>query len=400
MQSEKNGHTPSVLIIGGGFAGIAAARKLAASRTKLNVTLISNKTYFEYYPGLYRIVTGSAPIEVCVPLRDMLPTSVDILAETIVRVDVAQKTVYTESSAEYSADYLILALGSQTNYFGLPGIPDLSFGFKSVGEALRLKNHIHGLFAEHLHPSVSELVSHFHIVIVGAGPTGVEVAGDLSRYLEKLSIKHKVDPSFMTIDIIDRNSRVLSNIHPKASERALARLRKLGINIFLNRTLMSEEIEQVYLKDMSLKSKTVIWTAGVQINQLYTSNSDIKLTDRKRVVVTEHLELVGNDGVYVVGDAADTKYSGLAQTAIRDGKFVGTDILRRIIGAKRLPYVPASVGYVIPIGKHWAVMSLGPFRLYGLFAYLSRHAIDFFYFAGILPPRKLFSLFFQGFKYR
>ncbi len=390
----------SIIIVGGGFASIDAARKLALSDAKINITLISDKSYFEYFPAIYRVVTGAAPIEACVPLEDMLPKNVDIVVDKIVKVDPKTKTIVGESGYDYQSDFLILALGSETSYFNLPGLSDLSFGFKSIGEALKLKKHIEMLFEEHEHPSNAELISHFHIVIVGGGPSGVETAGDLIRYLEKLSARYKVDPSFMTIDIIERNNRVLPTIDPKASAHALARLRKLGINVYLNRTLMSEEVEQVYMKDMSLKSKTVIWTAGTQINRLYNSIPGIQLTERKRVAVNEYMEMKDFGGVYVLGDAADTKYTGLAQTAINDGKFAAGDVLKIVYGAKRVPYVPKTIGYVIPIGHNWALMSLGPIRLYGILAYWARHFIDFSYFARILSPKKLISLFLEGWKYR
>jgi NADH dehydrogenase len=305
MEKYVDHQTPDVIIVGGGFAGIATARKIALANKKINISLISDKSYFEYYPALYRVVTGAAPIEVCVPLADMVPKNVDIVVDRIARVNPNEKMLYGESGTTYSADFIVLGLGSQTTYFNLPGLPDLSFGFKSIGEAVRLKNHIEGLFVEHQHPSVSELISHFHIVIVGGGPSGVEVAGDLTAHLRKLAQKYKVDPSFITIDIIERNPRVLPSVEPKVSARALARLRKLGINVFLNRTLLSEEVESVYLKDMSLKSKTVIWTAGTQVSNVYTAIPGIKMTERKRVQVNEYLEMDGFENVYVVGDGAN-----------------------------------------------------------------------------------------------
>lgn len=400
MIKGKSIHTPSVIIVGGGFAGIAAARSLARSGVHLNITLISNKSYFEYFPAIYRVVTGAAPIEVCVPLGEMLRGNIDIVIDPIVKIDAEKKVVTGKSGIEYEADFIVLALGSETAYFDIPGFAELSYGFKSVGEALKLKEHIESLFTQKINSPVTEVTSRFQIIIVGAGPSGVEAAGDLIRRLEKLAIKNKIDPSFITIDVIERASHVLPSIHPHASERAHLRLRSLGVNVFLNRTLLAEEIEQVYLKDMTIKSKTVIWTAGTRINHLYNSIPKIQLSEKKRVLVNEYLEMVGFDGVYVVGDGAGTQYSGLAQTAITDGKFVAGDIERRIRNLKRKHYESGKVGYVIPIGHNWALMSFGGIRLYGIFAYWVRHMIDFFYFARILSPHKLFSLFFEGWKYR
>jgi NADH dehydrogenase len=176
-----------IIIVGGGFAGIETARKLAKQNLKnTHITLLSNKSYFEYYPALYRVVTGASPIEVCVPLSDMVPKSVEIVLDGAQAIDLKAKTVTGVSGTVRPFDYIVLALGSETTYFNLPGLSDLALGFKSVKEAVNLKKHLHLLFEEHSHPDNSELVSHFHIVIVGGGPSGVEVAGDLTAYMHTL----------------------------------------------------------------------------------------------------------------------------------------------------------------------------------------------------------------------
>lgn len=394
-------NTKRVLIVGGGFAGIETARRLAqAKNPNLAITLISNKTYFEYYPALYRVVTGASPIEVCIPLTDMIPDTVEILLDTVIDVNVGQKEVRTISGKILTGDYLVLALGSETTYFNLPGIDTLSLGFKSVKEAVLLKEHLASLFESHEHPSVSELVSHFHIVIVGGGPSGVEVAGDLAIYMRKLARKHSVDESLITIDLIESNARLLPMLPAPVSKRVERTLRLLGVNIFLNRQLVSEEVEQVYLKDMSMKSKTVIWTAGTQINQLFKKIEGLTFSAKKRIEVNEYLEATGFSDIYVVGDPAQTPYSGLAQTAIYDGKYVGSNILRKIHGRRPRKYSPKKVAYSIPVGESWGVFIWHGIRIYGVLAYWIRHAIDFLYFGQILPPSIFFRLFFEGYKYR
>ncbi len=394
--------TPSVLIIGGGFAGLSAARKLAdlADENGLNITLISDKSYFEYYPAFYRVVTGAAPIEVCVPLVDMVPSCVDVIVDRIGSIDLAKKEVKGQKGTKYTADYIILALGSQTIYFNLPGLSDLSFGFKSIAEAMQLKDHIQKLFIEKSNHEAAAMVSNFQIVIVGGGPSGVEVAGDLSFYMEKLAKKYKVDPSFITIDIIERGSRLIGTTHPKASEAALGRLRKLGVHVFLNREVKAEDVEQLLMGDMSLKTKTVIWTAGTSVNDLYSKTKGLEFTERRRVKVDEYLETPGFKDIYIVGDGAGTKYSGLAQTAMHDGKYVADDIVRKVKNQTRKKYKVKEIEYIIPVGRNWALMSLGPIHIFGYFAYMARQLVDFLYFAKILPPKKTFDLFVKGAKYR
>jgi NADH dehydrogenase len=396
MESNKK-----VLIVGGGFAGIEAARKLGKMKLSgVSVTLLSNKSYFEYYPALYRVVTGASPIEVCVPLVDMVPHNVEIVMDGATAIDLKAKSVTGLSGKTYAFDYIVLALGSETTYFNLPGLSDLAHGFKSVQEAVDLKKHLHLLFEGHQHPDPKEMVSQFHIIIVGGGPSGVEVAGDLTAYMHRLAHHYGVDPSLVTIDLIESNGRLVPATDPRASARILARLRKLGVNIFLNRQLVSEEVEQVYLKDMSMKANTLIWTAGTRLNVLFDHIEGLTFSPKKRVLVDEYMHAVGFDYVFVAGDAASTAYSGLAQTAIYDGGYVGTAIAQSITGGSIAPYQAKPTAFSIPVGDDWGVFVWGNVRMYGIIAYWMRHFIDFMYFAGVLSPRKLFALFFEGWRYR
>ncbi len=391
-----------VLIVGGGFGGIRAALDLSKrlKRKEAEITLVSDKNYFEYYPALYRIVTGASPIEVCVPLSDILPKSVRLMTDSISSVSLSEKIATGASGSSYHFDFIILALGSETTYFNVEGADTLSLGFKSISEALRLRRHITKLFEEHAHPNQNELVSHFHVLIVGGGPSGVEVAGDLTAHMRHLARAYHVEPSLVTIDLVEGNSRILPALPEAVSARVLARLRVCGVNIFLNRQMMKEDVEQVYMKDMSMQTKTVIWTAGTRINNLFTKISGLSFSKNNRVLVDEYLQAVGHEGAYAVGDAAFTKYTGLAQTAIYDGKFAAKDIAARVRGRTRAAYRPKPVAFSIPVGDNWGVFVMGKFRIYGRIAYWMRHLIDFMFFAGILSPRKLISIFFEGFKYR
>ena len=395
MQEEK------ILIIGGGFGGVIAARELAKKNIpNINIQVISNKKYFEYYPALYRIVTGASPIEVCVPLEDILPVSISFDLDTIKSIDLEKKIAIGDSETIYKYDKLILALGSETTYFGLPGIEDFSLGFKSINQALILKKHITSLFELHENENQSEFNSHFRIVIVGGGPSGIEVAGDLSVHMKRLAKSYNVDPSFITIDLIESNSRLVPTLPPKVSAKILLRLRKLGINVYLNRYLMKEELEQVYLKDMSFQAKTVIWTAGTQINKLVSDTSGFTFAKNKRVEVNEYLEAKNYNDVFVIGDLANTPYSGLAQTAMYDAKYIAGLISDKIKSKKIKAYVPKKVAFCIPVGDNWGVFVTEAITFYGYMAYIMRHFIDFIFFSGILSFKKLFSLFFEGWKYR
>jgi NADH dehydrogenase len=391
-----------IVIIGGGFGGIHAARSLIASgaHKHASITLISNKSYFEYYPGLYRVVTGASPIEVAIPLEEMLPKEVSISVDTVITLDTDNRKIITEGAGSVSYDICILAIGSETAYYGIPGIQDLAYGFRSVAEAVKLKNHLVSLFDEHMHPSVPEQVSHFHVVIVGGGATGVEVAGDISLFMDELSKRNSVDASFVTIDLIHASNRLVPQLPPKASEKIEERLRKLGINIYLNRTLLKEELETVYMKGMSLESKTVVWTAGTQPHRLLKLLAKATFSPKGKIVVDEYLRAAGLDDVYVVGDAVERPESGLAQGALQHGAFVGTHIGKLLVNQTTKPFVPKKLAFVIPVGGSWAIFTMGSFVWTGRLAYFLRHIIDFMYFKDVVSVSKLFSLFFEGFKYR
>lgn len=391
-----------VIIVGGGFAGIKTAKELARSLPQqVQITLISDKEYFEYYPGLYRLVTGASPVEACVPLSDMLPSRVEIITDRVVSVDTHEKTVTGISGTVYQAKYLVLALGSKTAYFDIPGIEKNSYGFKSVEEALTLKHHIYELFnAKHSTETKESCLAQFHIVIVGGGASGVEIAGDLAAFTHELAKKYHIDQSLISIDIIESSPRILSTLDPKVSKKALEQLRRLGVNVYLNRTLVKEELETIYLKDMAMNSKTLIWTAGTQVHPLYKTIESFETNKKGRISVNNFLEAKNSTDIFILGDAADTPYAGLAQTALYDGEYVSYVINCKIRNLVAKPYKPKPVTYAIPIGKGWGILAMKHATYTGLFAYVVRHMIDLIFFAGMVNIKKLLTMYYEGFKYR
>ncbi len=390
-----------ILILGGGFGGVATARKLAKDMPEnSSIQMVSMKNYLEYYPALYRMITSSSPIEVCVPLYEMLPERVAVDIDEIIEIDVVEKHAIGKSGSKYFYDTLIVAMGSETAYFGIESLKTMALGFRSASEAIKLKNHLAHLFASHSHQDKNELVSHYHIVVVGGGPTGVEVAGDMVAHMRSLAKIHQTDPSLVTVDLIEANNRLLSMMSEDVSDRVMARLRTLGVNIFLNRQLVKNDIEEVFLKDMTLETKTLIWTAGTQLNSVCTNTKGFTFTDRKRIAVNEYMEAVGLSDVYIIGDAAGTKYSGLAQTAIYDGKYVAKTVVGKAKNKKIEKYKEKPVAFSIPVGDSWGAFKMGKFTIYGYPAYMIRHAIDFIYFSQVLSFKNFISLFLEGFKYR
>lgn len=386
-----------ILIIGGGFGGIRCALDLEAKRIPAKIVLINDRPHFEYQPALYRVAMGRSEKEACVPISEILEgKQVEFIEDKIVKVEVASKNLVGRSGKIYTFDYLLLALGSETAYFAIPGLKEFSFGLKSIADALRLRNHIHEMFTKCAARSDDEEedVCRLHFVIVGGGATGIELAGEIAHYAKSQAVLHKIDPSFITIDLIEAASRILPMFPQEVSERVAHHLRSLGVNIFCNRQMTEAEMGELKVRGMTMKTETIIWTAGVKANALYQQVVGFSFDKKGRVLVDEYLRAKGFDDVFVIGDGAATPYSGLAQAAISEGKVAAENIERLILGKQLRKYIPRKPAHVLPVGPSWAVAMVGPFTLYGFLAWIVRRLADFRYFLSILPIGRVLKIFF------
>ena len=392
--------TQRILIIGGGFGGVSSALALERKRLpRTEITVVSDKSHFEYQPALWRAVTGKSPREVCIPLQEVFrDKKINFVRDAIEDIDIHRKIAQGSSGSQYHFDYALLALGSETAYFDIAGLKEFSFGFKSITEALRLKRHIHHLFET---CSISlqdqeEDLCRMHFVVVGSGASGVEFAGGLAVYAKTLAKHHGVDDKLITIDLIEAAPRILPMFAENVSLRVSTRLRRLGINIFTNRPMEKESLEEVKVRGVAIKTETVIWTAGTKPNSLYQKINGLNFDKKGRVMVDEYLQTEGFPHIFVVGDGASTKYSGMAQTAIHDGQTVAANIGRSLRGKDLAPYRPKKPYYAIPVGPGWAAAAIGPITLYGIAGWLVRRIADFRFFSSILPFRKAVAVFREG----
>lgn len=391
--------TKTVLIIGGGFGGIATALRLAkAKRSDLKIVLVSDRPHFEFHSALYRVVAGGSPLEVCISIREILAnTNIQFAVDRIESIDLKNSVAYGTSGTSYRFDYSVLALGSETDYFNIPGLEKFSFGFKSITEAVALKNHIHKLFehcSEKSHPT-EDKVCLLHFVLVGGGPSGVELAGELAQYTKLLAKKYGISESLITIDLIEAAPRILPTFPENVSRKAARRLQNLGVKIFTSRPMIKEDLEEIQVRGMTMKTETVIWTAGSKPNEFH-KKLGVALDPRGRVVVNDYLQIPAIKNVFVIGDGASTTYSGMAQTAIYDGKFVAKNILNNIMDRDLEKHEPQKPYYSLPIGSRWAVTMLGNFTLCGYFGWILRRAADLRYFLSILPIKKALLVFRRG----
>lgn len=356
MLSMSDKQKERVIIVGGGFAGTKAALELAKCED-CDVTLISDHSHFRYYPTLYLAATGGKRAGSRIRLSNILEGSrVKFIRATVTKLNRDQKQLETAEGEKFGYDTLILALGNVTNYFGIPGLREYSYGIKSSEEAERFKKHLHQQLADEGGPDLN-------YVIVGGGPTGIELAGALPAYLQTIMEKHAVKNRQLNITLVEVAPRLLPRAPEKVSAAITKRLERLGIKLMLGTAVKGETPDMLMAGEQPLQSHTVVWTAGVTNHPFFKENN-FKLTDKGKVEVDEYLQT--EPGIFVLGDNANTPFSGMAQTALHDGKFIASNIERHLHGEQPEPYAPKQPISVIPVGPHWASVQWGKLAFSGL----------------------------------
>jgi len=251
-----------VVIGGGGFAGIKAAIELVENE-KFDVTLISNRRELQIYGSLYHTVTGGSRFVSSVPLSEIFKDrKINIVIDSIKTLDRKARKLITATGKEYEYNALILGLGMRTNYFGIKGLAEYSYGIKSLDEAARLKEHLHMQLT-------NKAVNKMHYVVVGGGPTGVELAGVLPRYIKEISRFHDLPASTIHVDLIEAAPNLLPRL-PKDIGRSVAKnLRKNGVRVYLNTIVQAQTADELMIHNTPIRSHTVVWTAGMSNNPFF-----------------------------------------------------------------------------------------------------------------------------------
>lgn len=355
-----------VLIVGGGFAGVKAALGLADDK-RFEVTLLSEDTDLRYYPTLYHTATGGSRANSSIPISTIFAgKNVHLAHGSAVKLDRKWCAITTAQNQTYTYDTLILALGVVTNYFGIEGLDKYSYSIKTQAEAARFKKHLHDQLAAEHKPDLN-------YVIVGAGPTGIELAGALPGYLNHIMRQHGVADRKVHIDLIEAAPRLLPRLPRSVSRSVGKQLRKLGVKIYLGSAVQGQTADELTVNGKPIRSHTVVWTAGVT-NHPFFKDNEFVLTKRGKVAVDTYLQ--AEDHIFVLGDNANTPFSGLAQTALRDGTFVAANLRRQADGKQIKSYVAKRPITVIPAGPHWAAVEWGKLHFYGRTGYLLREAAD------------------------
>ncbi len=362
----------NITIVGGGFGGVKAALELSKKK-KNQITLISNNKNFQYYPALFSTATGHSYRESWVPLERIFRKhkNVRIVIDTITRIDPENHNIFSESRT-YKYDELIMALGSVTTYFGIEGLDVYAFGIKSESEIRALQQHIMADMADGREDERN-------YVIIGAGPTGVELAGALGEYIRVLRKHYGIRKKSMRISLIEAAPRVLPRLSEQSSKRAEERLKSLGVHVETNKKVERQTADSLVVNGRPLKTQTVIWTSGVTNAPFFKANAEhFDLNDRGKVKVDEFMRARAH--VYVIGDNSNTPYAGLAQTALHDAIFVA----KHLKGSKKT-YKPKLPPCVIPVGHAWSLFEWGKLRFGGWPGAVLRRAADLIGYHDVLP---------------
>jgi NADH:ubiquinone reductase (H+-translocating) len=369
-----------VVIIGGGFGGLYAARALR--REPVQVTVIDRRNHHVFQPLLYQVATaGLSPGDIASPIRWILrhQRNADVLLGDVDRIDTAQRRVHLRDGTEIGFDYLIVAAGATHAYFGHPDWHRYAPGLKTLEDALDIRRRVLLAFERaerETDPTRRQALLMF--VVVGGGPTGVELAGALAEIARKSLARdfRHFDPSSAKIVLIEAGPTVLATFPAPLRESALRDLRRLGVDVRLNTMVTRVGPGSVGTADTTIATETVLWAAGVAASPLGASLG-APLDRAGRVFVNPDLSLPGHPEIFVIGDLASLKgpdgqpYPGVAQVAIQMGARAVHNIMRTIEGQPMRPFVYRNLGSLATIGRASAVADFGWLRLSGYVAWVA-----------------------------
>ena len=380
-----------VVIVGGGFAGLNAARGLGG-RDGLHITLVDRRNHHLFQPLLYQVAMAAlSPADIAMPIRAILYpfANVDVMLAEVTSVDLERRLLGT-SAKDLSYDYLILACGAGHSYFGHDEWEDFAPGLKSLEEATEIRRRVLTAYerAEH-EPDPQVQREWLTFVVVGAGPTGVELAGalgEISRYTLARDFR-KIDPKRTRVILIEGGPRVLPTFHESLSQKAARGLEKLGVTVWTNCLVNGMGADSVSIGNETIHARTILWAAGVKPSPL-NRTLQVPLGPAGRVIVGPDLSLASRPEVFVLGDQANFSHGpqgtlpGVASYAIQQGRYVARQIVREISGRSRLPFVPRDKGMMATIGRAFAVVQVRSFRFSGFVAWLTWLLVHIFYLIG------------------
>lgn len=333
-----------VVVVGGGFGGVKAALELS-KRHIGKITLITDRPYFLHHATLYATATGKSTEESVIPLHLIFQhhPDVDIVEDFITSLDPHRKLVSSKTK-DYHYDKLIMSLGSTTDFFGIAGLEKHSFGIKTLEEVRE--------FQDHIHDSVVKEKLDKEYFVIGAGLTGVEVAGALNEHLKILKMLYRLKGAAPKVTLVEMADRILPRMSRTASHKVAAQLKKQGVKIILNEKVTALKNDSITVGGRIYPTSTAIWTSGTINNPFYSKHREyFSLNAIGDVEVNPYLEALQD--VYVIGDNNDVKCGSTALSAMRQATHVAKNMARIATKRPRKRFVPRRAPIGIPLNSTW-----------------------------------------------
>ncbi len=390
---EQSPH--QVVIVGGGFGGLYAAKAL--SSVPVNVTLVDKRNFHLFQPLLYQVATGTlSPADISAPLRSILRRSknTQVLMGEVIDIDPEQRKVMLQNE-ELTYDSLIIATGVSHHYFGNDDWATVAPGLKTVEDALEMRRRIFVAFeAAEKETDLEKRRAWLTFVVVGGGPTGVELAGAIAEiaYSTLKQDFRNIDTAEARILLLEGLDRILPPYAPELSAKAEASMKRLGVTV-QTKTLVTHIADNVVTTRQGeqveqIPARTILWAAGVKaspMGEVLSIRTGAQLDRAGRVVVEPDLSLPGHANIFVVGDLANFSHQngkllpGVAPVAMQEGQYVAALIQQRLKGNSMLPFRYFDRGSLAVIGRNAAVVDLGFIKFSGFFAWLTWVFIHIYY---------------------
>lgn len=379
-----------VIIVGGGFAGINAAKSFG-NKKDVKVTLIDKRNHHLFQPLLYQVaMAGLSPAEIAIPIRGLLSrySNIRVLQAELINIQPEKNSIETDFSV-LQYDYLILACGANHTYFGNKQWEEYAPGLKNIEQATEIRRRVLNAFetAERIEdPKLQKL--HLTFVIVGGGPTGVELAGaigEMSRFTLAKDFKN-ANPKLTRIILIEASNSILNDFSKTLREKAIRDLENLGVQVWTSSRVTNIDDKSVMIGEEKIETATVLWAAGIKAFEI-GEKAGFETDSLGRIIVEKDLSVKGHKNIFAAGDLAafkqdDTYLPPLAPVAMQQGRFIPDNILREINGKERADFSFTDKGKMATIGRSKAIVELGKMKLSGFFAWVIWLVIHIYYLSG------------------
>ena len=385
--------SPKIVILGAGYAGIHAAKKLSKKYKKnkdIEITLIDKNPYHTLMTELHEVAGGRVPEEsVKIDLyRIFNRTKVNVVVDKIENIDEENQVVET-AQGEYKYDYLMIGIGNQPAFFGIEGVEEHGFTLWSLEDALKIKSHIKNMVkAASYEKDEAKRRQMLTFVVAGSGFTGIEMAGELLEWKSTLAREYRVDENEIRIMVAEAMSTILNMLDRKHAGKAEKYMLKHKIEILKDSPIVEVTKESIKLKDgTKIPTETLIWTCGVQGNQ--DLNQDFQFGKSNRYKTNKHMQVIGRENIYAIGDMAyveeeDGKSNPqIVEAAEQTATTAAKNIIASIENKEKVEFKSSYHGFMVSIGGRYGVANLMGIKLSGFFAMVMKHLINMVYLFGV-----------------